>query len=513
MRLWVKPDQLAKLNITVTEIVNAIQAQNKVNPAGQLGGEPAPANQQFTYSVLAQGRLTSPEQFENVVVREAPDGGIVRVKDVARVELGEKDYSIVSRLNGKPAAIIAVYQLPGSNAVQTAAGVRKLMAEMKERFPQDMDYAISLDQTTAVTEGMREIIVTLLIAIVLVLLVVYLFLQDWRATLIPMLAVPVSLVGTFILFPVFGFSINTLSMFGMVLAIGLVVDDAIVVVEGVQRHIEEGLGPKDAARRAMQELSGPVIGIALVLSAVFVPTVFIPGITGRLYQQFALTIAISVILSAFNALTLSPALAALLLRPKKERRGLRAKFFAWFNRVFGSGTEMYLRLSGVVIRKSVLALVVLAACGLAGLFFGRLLPSSFLPDEDQGFVFISMQLPNAASQERTAAASRGVEKILSATPAVQYYTSIVGFSLLSNVRTSYNAFYFVTLRPWATVKLGRDKVSRKRKWQTAAQQASARHRFQLLAASNPWSWHLRWLSVRAGRSCRAGRSVSVDQLD
>jgi HAE1 family hydrophobic/amphiphilic exporter-1 len=449
MRLWVKPDQLAKLNITVTEIVNAIQAQNKVNPAGQLGGEPAPANQQFTYSVLAQGRLTSPAQFEKVVVREAPDGGIVRVKDVARVELGEKDYSIVSRLNGQPAAIIAIYQLPGSNAVQTAAGVRKLMAEMKPRFPQDMDYAISLDQTSAVTEGMREIIVTLLIAIVLVLLVVYLFLQDWRATLIPMLAVPVSLVGTFMLFPLFGFSINTLSMFGMVLAIGLVVDDAIVVVEGVQRHIEEGLRPKDAARKAMEELSGPVIGIALVLSAVFVPTVFIPGITGRLYQQFALTIAISVVLSAFNALTLSPALAALLLRPKKETRGPLAKFFAWFNHMFGSGTEIYLRLSGAMIRKSVLALVLLAACGVAGLYFGRLLPSSFLPDEDQGYVFISMQLPNAASQGRTAAASRDVEKILGATPAVEYYTSIVGFNLLSNVRTSYNAFYFVTLKPWS----------------------------------------------------------------
>src|ERR1700731_1778268 len=449
MRLWVKPDQLAKLGITVTDIVKAIQAQNKVNPAGQLGGEPAPENQQFTYSVLAQGRLTSSQQFENVVVREAPDGGIVRVRDVARVELGEKDYSIVSRLNGRPAAIIAVYQLPGSNAVQTAAGVRKLMAEMKPRFPQDMDYAISLDQTSAVTEGMKEIIQTLLIAIVLVLLVVYLFLQDWRATLIPMLAVPVSLVGTFILFPLFGFSINTLSMFGMVLAIGLVVDDAIVVVEGVQRHIEEGLPPKDAARRAMEELSGPVIGIALVLSAVFVPTVFIPGITGRLYQQFALTIAISVVLSAFNALTLSPALAALLLRPKKETRGPLAKFFAWFNHMFGSGTEIYLRLSGVMIRKSVLALVLLAACGLAGLFFGRLLPSSFLPDEDQGYVFISMQLPNAASQGRTAAASRDVEKILSATPAVQYDTSIVGFNLLSNVRTSYNAFYFVTLKPWS----------------------------------------------------------------
>jgi hydrophobic/amphiphilic exporter-1 (mainly G- bacteria), HAE1 family len=449
MRLWVKPDQLAKLGITVTEIVNAIQTQNRVNPAGQLGGEPAPANQQFTYSVLAQGRLTSPEQFEDVIVREAPDGGIVRVKDVARVEMGTKDYSIVSRLNGRPSGIIAIYQLPGSNAVQTAAGVRKLMAEMKQRFPQDMDYAIALDQTRAVTEGMKEIIVTLLIAIVLVILVVYLFLQDWRATLIPMLAVPVSLVGTFVLFPLFGFSINTLSMFGLVLAIGLVVDDAIVVVEGVQRHIEDGLAPKDAARRAMEELSGPVIGIALVLSAVFVPTVFIPGITGRLYQQFALTIAISVILSAFNALTLSPALSALLLRPKQESHGPLRKFFDWFNRVFGRATEGYVRVSGGLIRKGALTLVVLAGFGIAGIVFAHFLPSSFLPDEDQGYVFINMQLPNAASQERTAAASREVEKILSDTPGVQYYSSVIGFSLLSYVRTSYNAFYFVTFKPWS----------------------------------------------------------------
>jgi HAE1 family hydrophobic/amphiphilic exporter-1 len=450
MRLWVQPDKLAKLGITVTDIVSAVQQQNTVNPAGQVGGEPALANQQFTYSVLAQGRLTSPEQFENVIVREAPDGGIVRVKDVARVELGAQDYSVVSRLNGKPAIVIPVYQLPGSNAVQTAAGVRKLMAGMKQSFPEDMDYAISLDQTAAVTEGMKEIIQTLLIAIVLVILVVYLFLQDWRATLIPLLAVPVSLVGTFVFFPLFGFSINTLSMFGLVLAVGLVVDDAIVVVEGVQRHIEEGLAPKDAARKAMEELSGPVIGIALVLSAVFVPTVFIPGITGRLYQQFALTIAIAVVLSAFNALTLSPALAALLLRPKKESRGLFAKFFAWFNRVFGRGTEMYLRLSGGMIRKSVLALAVLAASGLAGVFFGARVPSSFLPDEDQGYVYINMDLPNAASLERTSAAAKRVEEILANTPGVEYTTSVVGFSLLSFVRTTYNGFFFVTLKPWSS---------------------------------------------------------------
>jgi HAE1 family hydrophobic/amphiphilic exporter-1 len=433
MRLWVQPDKLAKLGITVTDIVNAVQAQNTVNPAGQVGGEPAAANQQFTYSVLAQGRLTSPEQFENVIVREAPDGGTVRVKDVARVELGAQDYSIVSRLNGKPAIVIPVYQLPGSNAVQTAAGVRKLMAEMKQRFPQDMDYAISLDQTSAVTEGIKEIVVTLLIAIVLVILVVYLFLQDWRATLIPMLAVPVSLVGTFLLFPFFGFSINTLSMFGLVLAVGLVVDDAIVVVEGVQRHIDEGLAPKDAARKAMQELSGPVIGIALVLSAVFVPTVFIPGITGRLYQQFALTIAISVILSAFNALTLSPALAALLLRPRKESLGPLGKFFEWFNRIFERASKGYVRLSGGLIRKSALALLLLVAFGLAGVFFGSRVPSSFLPDEDQGYVYINMDLPNAASLERTSAAARQVEEILANTPGVEYTTSVVGFSLLSFV--------------------------------------------------------------------------------
>jgi hydrophobe/amphiphile efflux-1 (HAE1) family protein len=452
MRLWVKPDQLAKLGITVTDIVNAIQAQNTVNPAGQVGGQPALPSQQFTYSVLAQGRLTSPQQFGNIIVRETPNGGIVRLKDVARVELGSQDYSVAGRLNGKPSAIIAVYQLPGSNAVKTAGAVRKLMSQMRQRFPQDINYAVSLDQTKAVTEGMREIVKTLLIAIVLVILVVYLFLQDWRATLIPMLAVPVSLVGTFVLFPVFGFSINTLSLFGLVLAIGLVVDDAIVVVEGVQRHIEDGLAPRDAARKAMEELSGPVIGIALVLSSVFVPTAFIPGITGRLYQQFAVTIAISVVLSAFNALTLSPALAGLLLRPKEESHGLLRRFFDGFNRIFGRATDGYVRLSGGLIRKGVLVLGLLAACGLAGLFFGSRLPSSFLPDEDQGYMFVNMQLPNAASLERTGAAAREVEKILASTPGVQYTTSVIGFSLLSFVRTSYNAFFFVTLKPWSARK-------------------------------------------------------------
>jgi HAE1 family hydrophobic/amphiphilic exporter-1 len=452
MRMWVKPDQLAKLNITVTDIANAIQAQNTVNPAGQVGGEPAAGNQQFTYAALAQGRLTSPENFGNIVVREAPNGGIVRVKDVARVELGQQSYALLSRLNGKPSATIAVYQLPGSNAVQTVDGVRKLMAQMKQRFPEDVDYAVSLDQTRAVTEGIKEIIETLVIAIVLVIFVVYLFLQDWRSTLIPMLAVPVSLIGTFVLFPVFGFSINTLSMLGLVLAIGLVVDDAIVVVEGVQRHIEEGLAPKDAARKAMEELSGPVVGIALVLASVFVPTAFIPGITGRLYQQFALTIAISVLLSAFNALTLSPALAGLLLRPVPaggtKRRGPLAKFFGVFNRYWERATEGFVRWSDVVIRKGVLVLVLLVVCGLAGIFFAGRLPSSFLPDEDQGYLYVSLQLPVAASMERTSAAGAEVGKIIAATPGVEYTTTVIGFNLLSFAQTTYNAFFFVTFKPW-----------------------------------------------------------------
>src|ERR1700746_1603974 len=410
MRLWVKPDQLAKLGITVTDIVNALQAQNTVNPAGQVGGEPAQSNQQFTYAVLSQGRLTSPDQFGNVIVREAPNGGTVRVKDVARVELGTQDYSMLARLNGKPSAVISVYQLPGTNAVQTVQGIRKFMAQMKQSFRQDIDYTVSLDQTLSVTEGMKEIIWTLVIAIVLVIFVVYLFLQDWRATLIPMLAVPVSLVGTFVLFPLFGFSINTLSLFGLVLAIGLVVDDAIVVVEGVERHIEDGMTPKDAALKAMRELSGPVVGIALVLASVFVPTAFIPGITGRVYQQFAITIAISVMLSAFNALTLSPALAGLLLRPKPEegtykRRGPLGKFFDVFNRYWERSTNGFVRWSHAVIHKGALALVLLAGFGLGAFFFGSRLPSSFMPDEDQGYIYVSMQLPIAASMERTSVAA------------------------------------------------------------------------------------------------------------
>jgi HAE1 family hydrophobic/amphiphilic exporter-1 len=452
MRLWVKPDQLAKLGITVPDVVNAVQAQNTVNPAGQVGGEPIPQGQEYTYSVRAQGRLASPEEFGEIVVRETPDGGIVRVKDLARVELGSQDYSIVGRLNGKPSAIMALYQLPGSNAVDAARGVDKVMAEAKKRFPPDVDFVVSLDTTRAVTEGIKEIVETLVIALALVIAVVYIFLQGWRATLIPLLAVPVSLIGTFVFFPLFGFSINTLSLFGLVLAIGLVVDDAIVVVEAVERHIEDGLSPKDAAFKAMEEMSGPVIGIALVLSAVFVPTAFIPGITGRLYQQFAVTIAISVVLSAFNALTLSPALSALLLKPKTESHGLLRRFFDWFNRMFGHATEGYVRLSGALIRKSAVAVIMLVVFGVAAGFLSDRVPSSFLPDEDQGYFYLNLQLPNAASFQRTSEVARRIEKIMADTPGVEYTTSVIGFSLLSFVRTSYNGFFFVTLKEWGDRK-------------------------------------------------------------
>ena len=448
MRLWVKPDQLAKLGITVPDIISAVQKQNNVNPAGQVGSEPIPSGQKFTYTVRAQGRLQTPQEFGEIVVRANPDGSFVRVKDIARIDLGAQSYNLKGRLNGQPAAVLACYQLPGSNAVKAAQGVRKLMAEAKQRFPADIDYAVGLDQTLSVTEGLRDIVKTLFEALALVVIVVFVFLQGWRATLIPLCAVPVSLIGTFVLFPLFGFSINTLSLFGLVLAIGLVVDDAIVVVEAVERHIEEGMAPREATLQAMREVSGPVIGIALVLSAVFIPTAFLPGITGRLYQQFALTIAISVIFSAFNALTLSPALSALLLRQRKKARGPLGWFYDRFNRIFSSATHGYVNWSRLAIRKTVLSFALLAVLVVGAGFFGARLPSSFLPEEDQGYVFIQLQLPDASSLERTDQACRKIEDFLSKTPGVQYTTSVIGFSLLSLAQNTYSAFFFVWFKPW-----------------------------------------------------------------
>jgi HAE1 family hydrophobic/amphiphilic exporter-1 len=449
MRFWVKPEVLARLGLTVSDVINAVSAQNTVNPAGQVGGPPSLPDQEFTYTAIVQGRLITEKEFGDIVVRENPDGSVVRLSDVARVELGAQIYNLAGRLNGRPAAVMAIYQLPGSNALEAAKGVKDMMEELKKQFPQDLDYAVSLDTTLAVSRGIAEIMTTLWEALLLVVIVVYIFLQGWRATLIPLLAVPVSLVGTFTLFPVFGFSINTLSLFGLVLAIGLVVDDAIIVVEAVERHIEEGLSPRDAAMKAMEEVSGPVVAIALILSAVFVPTVFIPGITGRLYQQFALTIAISVIFSAFNALTLSPALSALLLRPRGQaHKSPLAPFFGWFNRLFGRATRGYVNWSHMLIRRSVLSLVLLAGVGAMAVWAGHRLPSSFLPEEDQGYVYINVQLPNAASMPRTDAYCKKVEDILSKIPSVKYYSTVLGFSLLSQAQTTYNALFFVTLKPW-----------------------------------------------------------------
>ncbi len=457
IRLWVRPDRLAQMGVTVPEIVNAIQQQNTVNPSGQIGGEPVPKGQSFTYAVRSTGRLETEQQFGDIVLRAAPGGAILRVRDVARVELGAQNYNLEARLNGRPAALIALYQLPDSNALDAANGAKKVMARLKESFPPDLDYVVALDTTLAVTEGMQEIKKTFVEAIALVILVVFIFLQGWRATLIPLLAVPVSLVGTFALFPLFGFSINTLSLFGLVLAIGLVVDDAIVVVEIVEHHIEHGLSPKEAALKGMEEVTGPVIAIAIILSAVFVPTAFIPGITGRLYQQFAVTIAVSVIISAFNALTLSPALSALLLRPKQKGTGLLQKFFDWFNKWFGRATDGYVNLCRVAIHKSTVSLILLAGVAVLAGLLGKTIATGFLPNEDQGYVYAGVQLPNAASAQRTSEVMRQVEDILAHTPGVEYYSTVVGYSMLSGVQNTYSGFFFITLEDWSKRKKPEEK--------------------------------------------------------
>src|SRR5215470_3929064 len=449
MRIWVKPDLLAKLGLTVPDIARAVQQQSTVNPAGKIGAEPAPKGKEVTYTIRAQGRLQTPEEFGQIVVRSNPDGSVVRLKDVARIELGAQNYQQLARFGGKPAAIVAVFQAPGSNALAVADGIKKTMEELRHRFPTDLDYAIGLDTTRSVTEGIREIVETLVIAIILVLLVVFIFLQNWRATLIPMIAVPVSLIGTFAVFPLLGFSINTLSLFALVLAIGLVVDDAIVVVEAVEHHIEEGLSPREATLKAMTEVTGPVISIALILASVFIPVAFVGGIQGRLNKQFAVTIAVSVIISAFNALTLSPALSALMLRPRKEGKDswLR-RFFNGFNRWFAKATHGYVTLSNSLVRKAAVALVIIGGFALVDGVLGNKLPSSFLPEEDYGYLFLNVQLPPAASLERTDQVSRKIESILKQSDGVQYYNTIEGFSLLNRVSASYNAFFFVALKPW-----------------------------------------------------------------
>jgi HAE1 family hydrophobic/amphiphilic exporter-1 len=455
LRVWVQPDQMAKLGVTAPEVIAAIQAQNNVNPAGQIGGEPIPQGQQFTYTVRTQGRLVTPEEFGDIIVRANADGSILHLRDIARVELGDQAYAISGRYNQAPSGIMAIYQLPGSNAVQTATAVRARMKELSATFPAGISYDVPLDTTKAVTSGIHEIVLTLLEALALVVVVVFIFLQGWRATLIPLLAVPVSLIGTFIIFPALGFSINTLSLFGLVLAIGLVVDDAIIVVEAVEHHIDEGMTPKDATEQAMKEVGGPVVAIALILAAVFIPTAFIPGITGRLYQQFAVTIAISVLISAFNALTLSPALSSLLLKPKdntERKKSLFARASAAFNKLFGRATDNFVSTSNVLIHKSGLAMIGLALVAVLAVFLGRSLPGGFIPTEDQGYMFLALQLPDGASAQRTDAAQQKITAALLKTPGIQGVIAVTNFSLLTQVQSTNAGFFFVALKPWEVRK-------------------------------------------------------------
>jgi hydrophobic/amphiphilic exporter-1 (mainly G- bacteria), HAE1 family len=448
MRIWVKPDLLARLNLTVTDIQNALRTQNVVNPAGQIGAEPAPPGQQLTFTVRAQGRLVEADDFANVIVRENPDGSSVRIKDIARVDLGSLNYQQYGTFNGKPGAVVAAFQTPGSNALDVADDINKTMEDLKKKFPPGVDYKLSLDTTRPVKAGIREIVETLLEAIGLVVIVVFVFLQNWRATLIPLLTVPVSLIGAFAVFPLLGFSVNTLSLFGLVLAIGLVVDDAIVVVEAVELHIEEGMSPRDAAFKAMSEVSGPVVAIALTLAAVFIPVAFMGGVTGRLYQQFALTIAVSVLISAFNALTLSPALAATLLRPRSHSTGPLARLGAGFNRWFGKATNGYVAVSRSLVRKIAIPLVLLAGIAAISVLLGRKLPTGFLPDEDQGYAIIGVQLPDGASLQRTRAVYDQIDAILAKQPGLQTYNGVAGFSFFTRTAASYTGTGFIQYTPW-----------------------------------------------------------------
>jgi HAE1 family hydrophobic/amphiphilic exporter-1 len=460
LRVWVEPDKLAKLGVTAIDVINAIQTQNNVNPAGQIGGEPIPQGQQFTYTVRTQGRLVTPEEFGKIILRANADGSILHLSDVARVELGDQAYGLSGRYNQAPSGVMAIYQLPGSNAVQTAEAVNQRMKELSATFPAGISYNVPLDTTKAVTAGIHEIVLTLVEALVLVVIVVFIFLQGWRATLIPLLAVPVSLIGTFIIFPALGFSINTLSLFGLVLAIGLVVDDAIIVVEAVEHHIEEGMDPKSATERAMEEVGGPVVAIALILAAVFIPTALIPGITGRLYQQFAVTIAISVLISAFNALTLSPALASLLLKPKEEghKEGLLGRGYSLFNKFFGRTTESFVHTSSVLIHKSGIAMVALLLVGVVAFYLGSSLPGGFIPTEDQGYMFLALQLPDGASAQRTDAAQQKISAALLKTAGVESVIAVTNFSLLTQVQSTNSGFFFVALKPWEVRKTKQEQL-------------------------------------------------------
>jgi HAE1 family hydrophobic/amphiphilic exporter-1 len=452
MRVWVKPDIMSKLDITVEDVTKALQDQNVISPGGKFGAEPAPAGTEFTYGVVLQDRLIQEDQFKDIIIKSKEDGSKVLLGDIANIKLGTENYNSTSRMNHKKAATIAIYQTPGTNALDVADQIKTLIAQLSQKFPKDVEYHVSLDTTLAVSEGITEIVHTLFEAIILVILVVFIFLQNWRATLIPLITVPVSLIGTFMIFPLLGFSVNVLSLLGLVLAIGIVVDDAIVVVEAVMHHIEHGKTPREATIQAMKEVSGPVIAIALILCAVFIPVAMVPGITGRLYQQFAITIAVSVVFSAFSALSLSPALASILLKPSKpmkERKGLLPKFFNGFNRIFDKVTGGYVGIAGYLSRKALRIVMILAiVIGLAALL-GKSLPGGFVPDEDQGYFIMNVSLPASSSLQRTDQVCKQVEGILSRYESLEYVTSIVGFSMLTGAFQSNVATYFVMAKEWS----------------------------------------------------------------
>jgi len=452
MRIWLKPDKLAAFGMTAADITQALQEQNAQVAAGTVGSTPQQTGQTFEYSVLVRGRLANKAEFENIVVRTQPNNGaVVHLKDVARVELGKFNYSGNSYVDGKRASYLLVYQAPNSNALETADNVYATMEQMKKAFPNDIDYMVPFEAVTVIKVSVHEVIETLIIALVLVIIVVFLFLQSWRTTLIPVLAIPVSIIGTFIFFIPLHFTINTLTLFGFVLAIGIVVDDAIVVVEAVQHYMDEkGMSPVDATRQAMKDISAPVIAIALILAAVFVPVGFIPGIVGRLYQQFAITIAISVLISAFVALSLTPALCILILKPHKiddKSTGLN-KFFYKFNTWFDGVTGKYRNgvHRGLKNSKFVVIILVCIIVGTVVLFMKK--PTGFVPVEDEGRIYVTYDLPEASSTERTVAVLKEVMKTLDSIPEIGHYAALGGLNVVNFATKSNSATVFVQLKPW-----------------------------------------------------------------
>ncbi len=449
MRIWVKPDRLSSLGITIPEITNAIKEQNIIVPGGKFGAEPAPPGTEFTYTVRLPDRFSDVKSFGDIVIRTSSDGSQVKLKDIANVELGVETYNAFTRLNEQECSVVAIYQAPGSNAVELAKNVRASMEDLNAKFPEGMNYTISLDATAPITAGIKGIVINLVQALVLVVLVVFIFIQDWKATLIPTLAIPVSLIGAFIFFPLLGFTINVLSLLGLILAIGIVVDDAIVVVEAVQVNMDKGMNSREATLDAMRKVTAPVIATTIVLVAVFLPVTMMAGITGRLYQQFAITVAVSVVVSSLNALTLSPALCSILLKKPKKYKGVMGKFFGGFNNLLGKSTDSYMKFTHVVARKLTRSVIFIAIMFVAAGFFGKLVPGGFIPAEDMGYLMVNVQLPDAASLQRTDEITSQIEKIAARHPEVEYVTNVTGFSLLSGAMATNTAFLFINLVNWS----------------------------------------------------------------